>query len=446
MQTIVDGQLYGLHCGRSGLGDAASHGEAALLQGVILRGLIHQGHCGSDVLAAAHTGIVKAGGDGVVCVSLQGHVVEGHAGDVRVCRAIISLGRSRYPGDRQRLLPNADRHAGGFGIVVVCIANHPIPHVICSGIGAGRDVLAVCAVLGQAVLHGAIVRHARSNQRLLLSGIGQIFLRRGSGEGGGSLVHLDGRFAGHGRIFRCIRRKRPFGFIAVICSWLDCAILPCKCAVDCVARGGVFHLASDAAVAQRLTISNIACGDFAVRRGLDLVHRVEDERQLKVLVVGGGDFHFDGSDLASHFSIFRIELCQSQLAFFKLYDRLVVIIPPLRNKGNSSLITIAYRAIFALGQFGQQLREVIGVRLMCAVDYVQRAGLDICGCGGLGDGEPVRIIGHENVADRCGTFRLTFKHIVIACERHGEGKRLSVSDLRRGQIAPVGLLLGKLGV
>ena len=77
--------------GDSGLGDVASRGEAALLQGVILRGLLHQGHCGSDVLAVAHTGIVKSGGHGVVCSSVQGHVVEGHAGNVRVCRAIIGL-------------------------------------------------------------------------------------------------------------------------------------------------------------------------------------------------------------------------------------------------------------------------------------------------------------------------------------------------------------------
>ena len=76
---------------RGGLGDAGSGREAALLQGVILRGLPQQGHCGSDALAAAHTGIVKAGGDGVVCASVQGHVVEGHAGDVHVCRAIIGL-------------------------------------------------------------------------------------------------------------------------------------------------------------------------------------------------------------------------------------------------------------------------------------------------------------------------------------------------------------------
>ena len=77
---------------RSGLGDVASRGDAALLQGVVLLSLPHQGHCGSDVLAVAHTGIVKAGGHGVVLVLLQGYAtLEGHAGDVRVFRAIIGL-------------------------------------------------------------------------------------------------------------------------------------------------------------------------------------------------------------------------------------------------------------------------------------------------------------------------------------------------------------------
>ena len=51
---------------------------------------------------------------------------------------------------------------------------------ICSGIGAGRDALTVCAVLGQAVLHGAAAGHAaRGNERLLLAIIGQVFLRCG---------------------------------------------------------------------------------------------------------------------------------------------------------------------------------------------------------------------------------------------------------------------------
>ena len=179
--AVYNGQRGFLSKARdSGPGDAASRGEAALLQGVILRGLPHQGHSGSDVLAVAHTGIVKAGGHGVVCASVQGHVVEDHAGGFHGCRAVVDLGRTRYLGDRQRFLSNTDRHAGGCGIVVIFIANHPIPHGICSGIGAGRDVRAVCTVLGQAVLHSAIVRHAAcGNERLLLAGIGQVFLRCG---------------------------------------------------------------------------------------------------------------------------------------------------------------------------------------------------------------------------------------------------------------------------
>ena len=297
MQAIGDGQRTGLDiCGCGGLGDDGSGREAALLQGVILRGLPHQGHCGSDVLAVAHTGIVKAGGHVVVCASVQDHVVEGHAGDVRVCRAIIRLGRSRYPGDRQRLLPNADRHAGGCGIVVVFIANHPIPHGICSGIGAGRGVLAVCAVLGQAVLHGAIVRHARSNQRLPLSGIGQIFLRRGSVEGGVSLVHLDGHSSGHGRVFLVARSrsKRPFGLIVAGFVGLGTRIRPLEGAFDRLAV--VFHRASNGADAQDLAKGDWRCGDLAVQHGNDLVLRDDFNGQEHVLIVVRGDLDAYGSD------------------------------------------------------------------------------------------------------------------------------------------------------
>ena len=163
-------------------------------------------------------------------------------------------------------------------------------------------------------------------------------------------------------------------------------------------RDGVLHRACDGARAQLVAVGDLGCGDCAVRLGFDLVHRVEDERQLKVFVVGGGDRHFGSTDLAGHGSLFRRELCQSQHAVFELYDRLVVIIPTLRNNGNSSPITIAYRAIFALGQFGQQLAEIVGVRLLCAVDYVQRAGRDICGRGRLGDGEVLGFLLDDVVA------------------------------------------------
>ena len=74
--------------------------------------------------------------------------------------------------------------------------------------------------------------------------------------------------------------------------------VPCKRAVDGCAGVGVFHLASDAAVVQRLTISNIACGDSAVRLGVDLVHRVDLDSQIDVLIVGGSDRNHDRADFS----------------------------------------------------------------------------------------------------------------------------------------------------
>ena len=160
---------------------------------------------------------------------------------------------------------------------------------------------------------------------------------------------------------------------------------------------------------------------------------------MKVLVVGGGDLHLDGADLAGHVSIFRIELCQNQHAVFKLYDRFVVIISALANKGNSSLITIAYRAIFALGQFGQQFLEVIGVRLLCAVDYVQRTGLDICGRSGFVNFE--RLILQLRAVQRKGLFRrAVFKGIVRICQLDGEGDVLFCFACVGGIILGVGQL------
>ena len=153
-----------------------------------------------------------------------------------------------------------------------------------------------------------------------------------------------------------------------------------------------------------------------------MVHRVEDELQLKVFVVGGGDRHFDGTDFAGHFSIFRIELCQCQHAFFKLYDRLVVIVPTLRNKGNISL-TIAYRAIFAPGQSGQYIIEVIGVRLTCAVDYVQCADRVIHGHGGLIDLERL-ILQLRAVQCKVLLGRAVVKDIALILQLDGEGDSL----------------------
>ena len=260
---------------------------------------------------------------------------------------------------------------------------------VCARVGECRYARSIVAVFLVAVgeRHGsAVYALSRRDDRcdLFLAGV----IHAGCFHGNGQLrrFDLDGHSFGHGRVFLVARSRseRPFGFIVVTCSWLDCAICPCERTVDGFAGVAVFHLARNFALAQCVTVGNRHCGDCAVRHGFDLVHRVEDELQLKVLVVGGGDLHLDGADLAGLLSIFRIELCQCQHAFFKLYDRLVVIVPTLRNKGNISL-TIAYRAIFAPGQSGQYIIEVIGVRLTCAVDYVQCADRVIHGRGGLID-------------------------------------------------------------
>ena len=314
---------------------------------------------------------------------------------------------------------------------------------VCARVGECRYARSIVAVFLVAVgeRHGsAVYALSRRDDRcdLFLAGV----IHAGCFHGNDQLrqFDLDGHSSGRGRVFLIALRRGecPFGIIAA-CIGLDCAVCPCKCTVDCITRVGVFHLARNFALAQRVAVGDLACSDFAVRRGLDLVYRVEDERQLKVLVVSGGDRHFDGTDPAGHFSIFRIELCQNQLAFFKLYDRLVVIIPTLRNKGNISL-TIAYRAIFALGQSGQYIIEVIGVRLTCAVDYVQCVGRDIRGRSGFVNFERL-IIQLRAVQRKVLLSRAVFKDIALILQLDGKGDGLFLGAGIGGIIAGVGHLI-----
>ena len=170
------------------------------------------------------------------------------------------------------------------------------------------------------------------------------------------------------RIVRQLPRERPFN----------------RCA-----GGGILHRARNPALAQRLTVGDFACGDVAIRLGRDPVHRVEDERQSKVLVVGGGDRHRGGADLAGRCSLFRIETYQSQLAPLK-FRYLRVDIISMSGEVDSSLPIpqiVAHGAVISMGRGGQQLLEVIGVRPLRAVDHIQCAMLDIRGCGSLIDGE-----------------------------------------------------------
>ena len=136
----------GTGIGHSGLGDVASRMEAALLQEVILRGLPHQGHCGSDVLASVHTGIVKAGGHVVVCASVQGHVVEGHAGDVRVCRAIIDFVVCRNAGNGNSLRGNHKVGGRFSGQRVIAVGNRGCNLVAACINGNGCVIVSVACV------------------------------------------------------------------------------------------------------------------------------------------------------------------------------------------------------------------------------------------------------------------------------------------------------------
>ena len=131
---------------RSGLGDVASGHESALLQGVILRCLLRQGHCGSDALAVAHTGIVKAGGDGVVCASVQGHIVEGHAGDVRVFRAIINFVFCRNAGNGNSLRGNHKVGCRISGQRVIAVGNRGCNCVAACINGNGCVIVSVAGV------------------------------------------------------------------------------------------------------------------------------------------------------------------------------------------------------------------------------------------------------------------------------------------------------------
>ena len=288
---------------------------------------------------------------------------------------------------------------------------------VCARVGECRYARSIVAVYLVAVgeRHGsAVYALSRRDDRcdLFLAGV----IHAGCFHGNDQLrrFDLDGHSSGRGRVFLIALRRGecPFGFIVVTCSWLDCAICPCERTVDGFAGVAVFHLARNFALAQCVTVGNRHCGDCAVRHGFDLVHRVEDELQLKVFVVGGGDRHFDGTDLAGRCSIFRIETYQSQLAALKFrYLRVEII--SMSGEVDSSLPIpqiVAHCAVISIGCFGQQLAEIVGVRLLCAVDYVQCAGRVIHGHGGLIDLEGL-IIKIRAVQRKVLLGRAVFKDI-----------------------------------
>ena len=274
--------------------------------------------------------------------------------------------------------------------------------VLRCAVGEGH---ALVALGGGARLHGRGLRSAVVGQRAVLRD-GNARERRG--------IDRDLYRASRDCVFLIALRwsECPFGLIVLACIRLDCAVRPRERTVDGFAGVGILHLAQNSTLAQRVAVGDLDCGDFAVRRGLDLVHRVEDERQLKVLVIGGGDFHLDGTDRADHCSIFRIETCQGQHTVVKLHCSLVEIISTLLNKGNIStrIAIVAYRAVTPIAHVGQQLLEVIGVRQLRAVDHVQRAGLGR-GRGGLFDLAEAVV---------CAIRKRIVRHAILQLDRGGE--------------------------
>ena len=296
-------------------------------------------------------------------------------------------------------------------------------------VGECRSVRSIVAVYLVAVgeHHGsAVYALSRRDDRcdLCLAGV----IHAGCFHGNGQLrrFDLDGRFAGYGRIFRCIRRKRPFGFIVVICSWLDCAIRPCERTLDLIAGCGVFHLARNGALAQLVAVGDVACGNVAIHHRRDFVHCVEIERQIETLIVVRGDINRDGSDFAG----FPAAQCSNRQRQNAIVNRNVINAIPIFKVERESAI-IGYVAIGSLGRVGQKLLGIIGVFQLRAVDHVQCAGLDVRGRGGLGDGES-RAAGLRVLLCR-GRFLVIviLKHIVAALERYLEGDPILFTGIRR---------------
>ena len=425
LRAVGDGQRTG-HCrGCGSLGDL--EGLAGLVENIVAAVNVLDGH-------PAGTGV------GVVGIlyrvfSLRndhGPILEGHGRFQRI--AGVGAGRDFHRG-RHGFWRDLPLDRGRAGVVADTFDRQGDAVADIGGLAAAFDNV------GDSCFIPVLQCHAGDPRRLLRRVVLEfVFFQRDGcaldGLGGDGDFHV----AGYGRVFLVARSRseRPFGFIAARVR-TDRAVRPRERTVDGFAGVGIPHLARNSTLAQRVAVGDLGCGDFAVRRGLDLVYRVEDERQLKVCVVGGGDIHLDGTDLAGHVSIFRIELCQNQHAVFKLYNRFVVIISALANKGNISLITIAYRTIFALGQFGQQLAEIVGVRLLCAVDHAQRAGRDIRGRSGFVNFE--RLIIQLRAVQRKGLFRrAVFKGIVRICQLDGEGDVLFCFACVGGIILGVGQL------
>ena len=284
MQAIGDGQRTGLDiCGCGGLGDGEVLGF--LLDDVVAACNVLDGHP-----AGTSVGVVGILYRVFVCRNDLISVLEGHGRLQRIAGvgAGLDFNRGRHgfwrdlPLDRGRAGVVADTFDGQGNAVI--------------GIGG---LVAAFDIIGDSCLRPVLQRHTGDPRRLLRRVVLEfVFFQRDGCALDGLGGDLDSCGVGYGCVFLGIRSKRPFGLIAVICIRLDCAVCPCERAVDLISGVGVFHLASDAAVAQCLTIGNLACGDFAVHNGRELVLCEDVDGQGDVLIVARGDCNRNRAELS----------------------------------------------------------------------------------------------------------------------------------------------------
>ena len=190
---------------------------------------------------------------------------------------------------------------------------------VCARVGECRYARSIVAVYLVAVgeRHGsAVYALSRRDDRcdLFLAGV----IHAGCFHGNDQLrrFDLDGHSSGRSRVFLIALRRGecPFGFIVARVR-INRAIRPHERTVNGFAGVGILHLARNFALAQRVAVGDLRCGDVAIYHRRDFVHCVEIKRQIEALVVVCGDINRDGSDLVGSLTVQCIDR-QRQSAVF----------------------------------------------------------------------------------------------------------------------------------
>ena len=428
LHTIVDGQLNGLHCGGNGLcNGAVDSAEISIVRQhiVFCCFCLVQCHFADNGLFVPHLGVVKSSRDAVIrCgeVVLASQPVKGRRHRC-VGGSVILLFDFAWNADGQFRRDDFPLCCGSSGVVAGTFDGQGNAVIGIDGLVTAYNIV------GGDGFRPAFQHHAGDRRRLLRRVVREFaFFQRDGCALDGLGCNLDGHSSGRGRVFLIALRRseRPFGLIAVACVWLDCAICPCECTLDLIAGCGVFHLARNRALAQRVAVGDAGCGDFTVRYRCDFIHCVEIERQIETLIVVRGDINRDGSNFAG----FPAAQCSNRQRQNAIVNRNVINVIPIFKVDRESAI-IGYVAIGSLGRVGQKLLGIIGVFQLRAVDHVQCAIPDVRGRVGLGDGES-RAAGLRVLLCR-GRFLVIviLKHIIAALERYLEGDPVLLTGIRR---------------